>query len=87
MPDRLVPPAGTVVRLGVALFGLGTALVAIAIVPFFFGRHNWPLWLNLGCLLAPVGAVMATWAGLARGRADARQASRDVERLATSQRR
>ena len=62
------------VRVGIALFVLGLVFVAIDVLPFFFDDHNTPLWLNLACLLAPIGFGTAIWSGLAAGRAEQRAA-------------
>ena len=68
------------VRLGLALFALGLVFVAVDVLPFFFDHHNTPLWLNLACLLAPVGFGIAVWSGLSTGRAEQREAARSVAR-------
>lgn len=75
-------PSSPVVRLGLAIFVIGVVFVGFAFIAFFLGHHDLPLWLNLACLLVPVGIVMAVWAGVARGRAEQQQAWRDVERAA-----
>lgn len=62
------------VRVGLVLFALGLAFITADITPFFFGSHNRPLWLNLGCLLAPVGFGVAVWTALRAGRAEQRAA-------------
>lgn len=64
------------VRAGLALFALGLIFIVADVVPFFLDDHNRPLWLNLGCLLAPVGFAVAVWAGLQSGRSDQRAAVR-----------
>ena len=61
-------------RVGIALFVLGLIFVGIDVLPFFFHDHNTPLWLNLACLLAPIGFGTAIWSGLVAGRADQRAA-------------
>jgi hypothetical protein len=48
------------------------------VIPFFFGAHNRPLWLNLACLLAPIGFLVAVWSGLRAGRAEQRAALREL---------
>jgi uncharacterized membrane protein YhdT len=62
------------VRLGFALFAVGLVFVAVTVLPFFFGAHDRPLWLNAGCLLAPVGLVVAVTSAIRAGRADQRAA-------------
>jgi hypothetical protein len=64
------------IRLGLALFVLGLGFAAVTVLPFFFGDHDRPLWLNLGCLLAPIGFVLAVTGALRTGRADQRAALR-----------
>ncbi|MBV9823286.1 MAG: hypothetical protein JO144_13685 [Actinobacteria bacterium] len=70
------PATGTAVRLGLAMFVLGLGFLAVTVLPFFSGSHDRPLWLNLGCLLAPVGLVVAVVAAVRAGRADQRAAAR-----------
>lgn len=46
--SRLLPTA-------VALFTLGVLGILVVFVLFATGHHDLPLWLNLACLLAPIG--------------------------------
>jgi uncharacterized membrane protein YhdT len=79
VPSRpLVLPAA--VGVGLALFVVGIGFVAADVVPFFFSDHNRPLWLNLACLLAPLGFAVAGWSGLRAGRAAQREAVRELDR-------
>ena len=64
------------IRLGLASFVLGLAFAAVTVLPFFLGGHDRPLWLNLGCLLAPLGLVLAVTGAFRTGRADQRAALR-----------
>lgn len=64
----------TSVRLGFALFAVGLLFAAATVLPFFFGEHNRSLWLNLGCMLAPLGLIMAVTGAVRAGRADQRAA-------------
>lgn len=73
------------VRAGFALFALGLVFVAVTVLPFFFGTHDRPLWLNAGCLLAPAGLVLAVTGAFRSGRADQRAASAAVEHPRGSQ--
>lgn len=59
MADRLV-------RVGAVVFALGVLAVLAVVVPFFFGAHDRPTWLNLSALLLPVGFGLALL-GLLRG--------------------
>jgi uncharacterized membrane protein YhdT len=68
------------VRLGLTLFVVGLVFVAADVVPFFFGGSDTPLWVNLGCLLAPIGFVLALWSGLRNGRDEQRAAVRALDR-------
>ena len=69
-------PPRRAVRLGLALFLLGLVFVGIDVTPFFFHHRDTPLWLNLACLLAPLGFGIAVWSGLAAGRDEQRAAAR-----------
>lgn len=66
----------TSVRIGFALFLVGLLFLAVTVVPFFFGDHNRPVWLNVGCMLAPIGFVVAVYGVVRAGRADQRAAVR-----------
>jgi uncharacterized membrane protein YhdT len=65
------------VRIGLLLFGLGLAAIVADVVPFLAGDHDRPLWLNLSCVLAPVGFAIAVGSGLRAGRDDQRAALRE----------
>ncbi len=64
------------VPVGFALFGVGLLFVLATVLPFFFGATDQPLWLNLGCLLAPVGLAVAIAGAVRAGRADQRAVRR-----------
>jgi uncharacterized membrane protein YhdT len=66
------------VLLGLAVFVIGVGFVVADVVPFFFAAHDRPLWLNLACLLAPLGFAVALWAALHRGRQEQRGAVRQL---------
>jgi uncharacterized membrane protein YhdT len=70
---------GRGVQVGVGLCALGVLFVLVDVLPFFAGADDRPLWLNLACLLLPIGLVVAVWSALARGRRDQRAALRAVE--------
>ncbi|MHA3702042.1 hypothetical protein ACXR2U_07635 [Jatrophihabitans sp. YIM 134969] len=74
-PDR--PRLG--VRIGVGLIALGVLFVLVDVLPFFFGADDRPLWLNLACLLLPLGLVVAVWSALAQGRREQKDALRALE--------
>jgi uncharacterized membrane protein YhdT len=67
-------PASRPVRVGLALFAAGLVFIAIDVLPFFGGRDNTPLWLNLACLLAPLGFAVAIGSAVRAGRAQQRAA-------------
>ena len=66
----------TAVRTGVWLFAIGLVFVAADVIWWWTGGEDSPLWLNLLCLLAPIGFAMATWSGLRAGQAEQRAALR-----------
>ena len=72
MRNRL--PDSRSIRVGLALFVLGLVFTAVDVLPFFDGEHNTPLWLNLACLLAPLGFLIAIWSAFRSGRAQQRAA-------------
>ncbi len=69
----------TSVRVGLALFLVGLVFLAATVVPFFFGDHNQSVWLNVGCMLAPIGFVIAVVGVVRTGRADQRAAVRALD--------
>lgn len=66
------------VQVGFVLFAVGLVFLLVTVLPFFFGDTERPLWLNLGCLLVPIGFVVAVAGAVRAGRADQRAAARDV---------
>ncbi len=74
-------PAARPVRVGLALFVAGLVFIAIDVLPFFFGDHNRPLWLNLACLLAPAGFAVVTISVFRSGRRAQRQALQRLDQL------
>jgi hypothetical protein len=72
--SRSTPPRRAV-RAGIAAFLIGLVFIAVDVTPFFFHHRDTPLWLNLACLLAPIGFGVAVWSGLAAGRAEQREAA------------
>jgi len=75
-------PASRSVRLGLGLFVLGLVFIAVDVLPYFDGEHDTPLWLNLACLLAPLGFLIAIWSAVRAGRAQQRAALADLSRRA-----
>jgi uncharacterized membrane protein YhdT len=67
------------VRLGLAVFAVGLVFIAIDVLPFLGGDGETPLWLNLACLLAPIGFAIAVWSGLRAGRQEQREALRALD--------
>jgi uncharacterized membrane protein YhdT len=47
--------AAPLAKIGMIIFGLGLLAIAADVVLFASGRHDLPLWINLACMLAPVG--------------------------------
>ena len=80
-PDAVIAPARhlTAVRFGFALFAVGLAFLVATVIPFFFDDHNRSLWLNLGCMLAPLGFVLAMVGVIRAGRAEQRAAIAGLE--------
>lgn len=66
------------VRLGLALFVLGLGFIAADVLPFFASDTNRPLWLNLACLLAPLGFAIAVGSALRRGRREQRRIAQQI---------
>ncbi len=62
--------------MGLVLFVLGAGFIAADILPFLAGDRDTPLWLNLACLLAPVGLTLAVWSAFRAGREEQRAAVR-----------
>ena len=73
------------VLFGSALFVLGLVFILIDITALFSDHHNTALWLNLACLLAPIGFAIAVWSGLSAGRAAQREAARAAAHPAPGQ--
>ena len=71
-------PTSRAIRVGLVLFILGLVFIAVDVLPFFAGDADTPLWLNLACLLAPLGLVIAVWAAVRTGRAEQRAALRQL---------
>lgn len=67
------------VRLGLAVFAVGLVFIAIDVLPFLAGDGETPLWLNLACLLAPIGFAIAVWSALRAGRDEQREALRALD--------
>lgn len=56
--DSSRPPrrsAAPLAKIGIVLFAIGLAAIVADLVLFATGSNDLPLWLNLLCLLAPVG--------------------------------
>jgi uncharacterized membrane protein YhdT len=67
------------VRLGLTVFAVGLVFIAIDVLPFLAGDGETPLWLNLACLLAPIGFAIAVWSALRAGRDEQREALRALD--------
>jgi hypothetical protein len=80
--DRRLPagPPEPLVRVGLAVFAAGVVVIAVAVIGFAFGAHNWPLWVNVCCgAFAPAGMLLAVVGALRAGRRDQREALRAVQ--------
>lgn len=76
--DRV--PADPLVRAGLLVFAIGVAVIVFAVIGFFLGVHNWPLWLNVCCgAFAPAGFLIAIVGALRSGRRDQQDALRAVQ--------
>jgi hypothetical protein len=69
----------TSVSAGFVVFGIGLLFLVATVLPYFFGSENRPLWLNLGCLLVPVGVAIALAGAIRAGHAEQRAALRLAE--------
>jgi hypothetical protein len=69
-------PGDGLVRAGAVVFAVGLVAVLVVVLPFFFGRENRPLPLNLAAgVLPPLGLLLAL-AGLVRGARSTARANR-----------
>ena len=75
-PTARTLPRGVIV--GLALFAAGLIFIAADVLPFFLGSRDRPLWLNLACLLAPLGFAIAVGTGFRAGRDEQRAALRKL---------
>src|SRR3954452_356501 len=73
-------PGDGLVRAGGVVFALGLIAVLVVVLPFFFGKENWPLPLNLAAGMLPPLGLGLPLAGLVRS---ARRTARD-NRVAAS---
>jgi uncharacterized membrane protein YhdT len=68
------------VHTGFVLFGLGLVFLLVTVLPFFWGDHDRPVWLNAGCMLAPIGFVLAVVGIVQTGRTEQRDVAARVNR-------
>jgi hypothetical protein len=74
--DSATRPGDGLIRAGAVVFAIGVVAILVVVLPFFFGRTNWPLPLNLAAgVLPPLGFGLAL-AGLVRSGRAARRALR-----------
>jgi uncharacterized membrane protein YhdT len=73
MPRRLF-------QLGIVAFAAGLVSIGVDVLPFFLGDSDTPLWLNLACLLAPIGFALALWSAIKAGRDEQRAAAGSGDR-------
>lgn len=80
LKDRGARPGDGLVRAGGIVFGIGLVAVLVVVLPFFFGKENWPLPFNLAAgVLPPLGLALAL-AGLVRGARSTARANRAATR-------
>jgi len=77
---RSTPHRPRSVQIGFVLFGIGMVCLVVTVLPFFWGDHNRPVWLNLGCMLVPIGLVVAVLGSVRAGRADQQAAAARLSR-------
>ena len=75
------PSAAPLAKIGMVLFALGLIAIVADLVLFVSGQRNLPLWLNLLCMLAPLGLGV----GLVSVVQEARATSRGTARPAAPQ--
>jgi peptidoglycan/LPS O-acetylase OafA/YrhL len=69
-------PGDGLIRVGAVVFAIGLVAIGVVVLPFFFGKQNWPLPFNLVAgVLPPLGLAMAL-AGLVRSARGAARANR-----------
>ena len=52
---RSRPSSAPLAKIGMIMFAIGVLAIATDLVLFASGSRNLPVWLNLICMLAPVG--------------------------------
>jgi hypothetical protein len=63
-------PGDGLVRVGAVVFLVGVVAILVVVLPFFFGKQNWPLPLNLAAgVLPPLGLALALGGIVRAGRA------------------
>lgn len=67
------PPGTRLVSGGAVVFGVGVVAIAVAVLPYFFGRPNTPLAVNLLTVAAPLGLGLALVGLLRAARAGRRR--------------
>ena len=76
------PSASPWTKAGMALFAVGLLAIVADLILFAAGNRNLPVWLNVTCMLAPlglgVGLVGVVRDARAGGRARATRVSRDT---------
>ena len=65
--------AAPLAKIGMALFAVGVIAVAADLILFLSGSRDLPLWLNLLCLLAPVGLGVGLVGTFVEARASSRE--------------
>jgi uncharacterized membrane protein YhdT len=74
----VIIPRPTAVRVGFILFAVGLVFLVVTILPYFWGSHDRPVWLNVGCMLAPIGFITAVTGVFRASRAEQRAAAAEL---------
>ncbi|WP_240615927.1 hypothetical protein [Nakamurella deserti] len=67
-------------KVGMVLFAIGLLAIVADLVLFASGSRNLPVWLNVTCMLAPVGLGVGLVGVLREARADGRARATRVSR-------
>ncbi|MEO5834224.1 MAG: hypothetical protein ABJA16_06970 [Nakamurella sp.] len=82
LPDSRArrPAAGPWARVGMVLFAIGLLAILADLLLFATGSRNLPVWLNVACMMAPVGLGVGLIGVVRQARADGRARAARVSR-------